>query len=84
MTEDNHEEPDFYGDPRINSGHAPIPRWILIIALILPIWGVVSLYVYWNGSSGWLDRGYWQQLQRAANTTYPYDQQQLLEKEQQK
>lgn len=49
----------------------PIPRWLKWVYIILPIWGLFAFYLYWNGSYGWLDRGYWQQLQQAANTTYP-------------
>ncbi|MFV0339202.1 MAG: hypothetical protein ACK5MA_01030 [Parachlamydiaceae bacterium] len=69
MSEDN--ETEFYGDPGIESNNAKIPRWLIWTYLILPIWGLFSLYYYWNGSHGWLDRGYWEQLQRAANTTFP-------------
>lgn len=69
--EHHHEEPDYYNDPGILSGHAPVPKWLILTYIILPIWGVICLYVYWNGSHGWLDRGYWQQLQRASNTTHP-------------
>jgi hypothetical protein len=41
--------------------------------LILPLWGLLSLYYFWNGSSGWFDRGTWKQLQIAANTTFPIE-----------
>lgn len=65
------EELDIYGNTGISEGDAKIPRWLLLTYTILPIWGIVSFAIYWNGSHGWLDRGYWQQLQRAANTTFP-------------
>jgi hypothetical protein len=65
-------EVDDYGDPRIASGHGKIPWWLWVTYAVLPIWGFIALAMYWNGSWGWLDRGYWQQLQRAANTTYPH------------
>lgn len=60
---------DVYGDPEITSGHAPIPNWLILTYITLPIWGLITLYVFWGGSHGWLDRGYWHELQKAANTT---------------
>lgn len=67
MTEKN----ELYEAP-IPSYDAKVPLWLKLTYLILPIWGIFCFYLYWNGSAGWLDRGYWQQLQRAAGTTYPY------------
>lgn len=46
------------------------PRWLYWSYIILPIWGVVTFFLFWNGSHGWLDRGYWQQLEKAADTTH--------------
>jgi len=69
MTEQ--EEIEEYGDKGIASADAKIPLFLILTYLILPFWGIFTLYYYWNGSVGWLDRGYWQQLQRAANTTFP-------------
>lgn len=66
--EDHIEE---YGDQYITSKDAKVPRWMLVFFAILPFWGILTFYLYWNGSSGWLDRGYWHQLQIAANTTFP-------------
>ena len=66
--EDHIEE---YGDQYITSKDAKVPRWLLFVIAILPFWGIFTFYMYWNGSSGWLDRGYWHQLQIAANTTFP-------------
>lgn len=60
-----------YGDPGVASRNAKVPKFLLLTYLILPFWGVFTLYMYWNGSVGWLDRGYWAELQRAANTTMP-------------
>ncbi len=51
------------------SNDAKVPRWLILTYIVLPIWGIYVWGVYWNGSVGWLDRGYWQQLQEAANTT---------------
>ncbi len=60
-----------YGDEGIASADAKVPGWLKWSYIILPIWGFIWLFLYWNGSVGWLDRGYWQQLERAANTTRP-------------
>lgn len=72
MAEQNgeHGELDLYGDPRIASKHGKVPRWLIATYIVMPIWGLVWFYFFWNGSTGWLDRGYWQQLQEAANTTF--------------
>lgn len=67
MSED---ELDVYGDSGIESRNANIDRWLKFFYIVLPIWGVFWLFFYWNGSTGWLDRGYWNQLEKAANTTY--------------
>ena len=66
------QDPDL---PQIDDGipeyeENPIPWWLKLTYISLPIWGVIVWYFYWNGSSGWLDRGYWQQLQEAAKTTF--------------
>lgn len=68
---DHEEEVEEYGDPGIRSLDAPIPKWLIATYIILPIWGVITFFIFWNGSLGWLDRGYWHELQRAANTTFP-------------
>lgn len=69
---ENHSDVEFYGIESIPSGDAPIPRWLIFSYIFLPILGFWCMYYYFNGSHGWLDRGYWNQLQRAALTTYPY------------
>lgn len=71
MTNEDDDHIEEYGDQYITSKDAKVPRWILWLFVILPIWGAYTFYVYWNGSAGWLDRGYWHQLQIAANTTFP-------------
>lgn len=74
MTE-NSEEKDYEiysGDPGLKQADGPVPAWLKLTYLILPIWGIITFMMYWNGSWGWLDRGYWNQLQQAANTTLPY------------
>lgn len=60
-----------YGDTNIRSGDAPISKWLKAVYYTLPVWGILWFWLFWNGSYGWLDQGYWQQLQRAANTTFP-------------
>lgn len=62
---------ELYGEPGIASADAKVETWLKVTYIILPIWGVIWFFLYWNGTSGWLDRGYWEQLQRAANTTFP-------------
>lgn len=58
-----HHEIQEYKDPKV-------PRWLMLLYILLPIWGIYTMWVYWDGSQGWLDRGYWEELQAAANTTH--------------
>lgn len=61
-----------YGDPKIASfPGGKIPKFLMITYILLPIWGFFEFYYFWNGSQGWTDRGYWHELQVAANTTFP-------------
>jgi hypothetical protein len=71
MEQQHDGELEYYGDPRIYSADAPVPTWLKWFYVLLPIWGIFSLWFFWNGTHGWLDRGYWHQLQIAANTTFP-------------
>lgn len=72
MNEQSEQDDLFqYGDDRIVSADAPIPRWLKWSYIVLVIWGFIWLYLFWNGSWGWFDRGYWAELQKAANTTFP-------------
>ena len=66
-------EIELYGDPGIASYDAKVPKFLLLTYLLLPIWGIATFYYFWNGSLGWLDRGYWRELQVAANTTFPIE-----------
>ncbi len=68
---EKNDEIEFYGDPNIASYEGNIPGWLKWTYIIMPIFGLVWLYFFWNGSAGWMDRGYWLELQRAANTTFP-------------
>lgn len=72
-SDETNEPIEEYGDPGIRSGDAKVSKWLLATYIILPIWGIISFFIFWNGSVGWFDRGYWQQLQRAANTTFPQE-----------
>lgn len=64
-------EIDVYPGANIVSGNAKIPGWLIFTYTTLPIWGILTLFFFWNGTWGWFDPGYWQQLQKAANTTFP-------------
>ena len=50
-----------------------IPRFLLFTYFFMFVWGLWAFVAYWNGSHGWLDRGYWQALQQAAHTTHPFE-----------
>lgn len=71
--EEDKDELEIYGDGSIQSKNAQIPKWLKLVYLILPFWGLLWLILFWNGSFGWFDRGSWQELQKAANTTFPYE-----------
>lgn len=65
-------EVEYYGDAYIASANAPVAGWLKFTYIVLPIWGVLWFYLFWNGSTvAWFDRGYWFELQKAANTTFP-------------
>lgn len=70
---DHAEEIELYGDPGIASYDAKVPKFLSFTYAILPIWGICALCYFWNGSNGWFDRGYWHELQIAANTTFPIE-----------
>ena len=50
-----------------------IPKFLIVTYVIVFVWGIWGFFAYWNGSHGWVDRGYWQKLQKAADTTYPFE-----------
>ena len=77
--QDSHTE--LYGDPGIASKNAQVPRWLVWVNWTCVAIGLSVLYLYWNGSHGWLDRGYWNELQRAANTQYPFTTNEIVQKE---
>ena len=58
-----------FGDEGIDEyDDVKIPTFLKIVYILLPIWGIFWMYMYWNGSEGWLDRGYWKELEGAAGT----------------
>lgn len=66
--EDHHHAVEF-GEHDVNEfDDVGIPFFLKVIYVILPIWGIFWLYTYWEGSGGWLDRGYWKELEGAAKT----------------
>lgn len=72
MSNENNEQTVVdYEDDRIKSYDAKIPKFLIFSYIVVPIWGIVTFIIFWNGSVGWFDRGAWQQLQVAANTTFP-------------
>lgn len=78
----HHEEIEDYGDPGIVSMNAKVPKFLILTYCILPIWGIATLFYFWNGSvPGIMDPGYWHQLQIAANTTLPQENQNVTPEE---
>ena len=79
-TEDSHntDEIDLYGDPGIASYDAKVPKFLKLTYALLPVWGIITFCYFWNGSAGWFDRGAWKELQIAANTTFPIENQNIL------
>lgn len=73
----DHPEMEYYGDPKITSLDAKVPLFLKLTYIIFPIWGIFTFYFFWNGSAGWFDRGYWKELQVAANTTFPIENQNM-------
>lgn len=71
------DEIELYGDPGIATFDAQVPKFLKFTYLFWPIWGIITLYFFWNGSLGWWDRGYWHELQIAANTTFPIENQNM-------
>lgn len=70
---------EYSGDKDIATKDAPVPIWLKFNYVFWVLWGIVWFYFLWNGSYGWFDRGYWNELQRAAGTVYPFNTFQLVE-----
>ena len=79
VSEDEDSDLELYGDPGIASKDAKPPTWLVFSNWFFTFLGIVWFFLFWNGSFGWFDRGYWSELQRAANTTYPYTTWQLVQ-----
>lgn len=75
MTDHEEDSLENYGDDSISSYHGIVPAWLKFQYFFWIAWGIVWFFLYWNGSWGYVDRGYWQQLQRAAQTTFPFSNQ---------
>jgi hypothetical protein len=81
VSKEKDPEIEYYGDTGIESRDAPVPIWLKFNYVFWIIWGIVCFYYFWNGSYGWFDRGYWNELQRAANTVYPFTTTEILDQE---
>ncbi|SCA58754.1 Uncharacterized protein AB751O23_AN_00090 [Chlamydiales bacterium SCGC AB-751-O23] len=46
-----------------------VPTFLKITYFTLIAWGLTWFVFYFDGSQGYLDRGYWQELAQAAKTT---------------
>ena len=69
MNRKSNEELDVYAGGEINEiKDTPIPWYIKWLSLILPLWGVIWFFYFNDGSTGWVDRGAWDDLQKAAQT----------------
>jgi len=75
-----HSELELYGDDRIASLDAPVPFFLKFNYIFWIILGIIWFFLFWNGSTvSYFDRGYWHELQEAANTTFPSINQNLKE-----
>ena len=60
---------DIYGDDEVRElANTKIPKFLWFTYIAVFIWGIMWWMLFWNGSQGWLDRGYWSELEGAANT----------------
>jgi hypothetical protein len=68
----NVESIEEYGDEGIASLDAPVPKWLKFNYVLWIVFGLIWFYLFCNGSTvSYFDRGYWFELQKAANTTFP-------------
>ena len=59
-----------YGDNEVKEyENMPVPMFLKVAYLLILIVGSVGLWAFWNGSTGYFDRGYWKELQIVAGTT---------------
>lgn len=67
----DHEPQELYGEEGISSQDAPVPFWLKCNYVFWVIFGIIWFCLFWNGSTvSFFDRGYWHELQQAANTTF--------------
>lgn len=63
-------ELEVFGDREVTEfADTPVPKFLLGVYAILPIWGLCWWLLFWDGSAGFLDRGHWHDLQEVAKTT---------------
>ena len=60
---------DYAGGEIKEYANTTVPTFLKCVYVIMPIFGIVWTLTFWNGSAGWFDRGYWYELENAANTT---------------
>jgi hypothetical protein len=78
MSEQGEFKIDEYGDNEVREyADTPIPKFLIGTYIILPIWGAIWWFMFWNGSCGFLDRGYWAELEKAAGTTHVIEEEQV-------
>lgn len=69
MSGEQKEIIEVFGDNEVREyAHTKVPKFLLGVYVILPIWGITWWLLFWDGSTGWFDRGYWNELESAAKT----------------
>ncbi|MBB64398.1 MAG: hypothetical protein CMO81_04985 [Waddliaceae bacterium] len=63
---------DYAGGEIKEFANTKLPSFLKISYFFIALWGFVWLYMFWDGSFGWVDRGYWKELEQVANTTKSY------------
>jgi hypothetical protein len=69
--DEEQKEIEYFAGGLISSKNEKVPKWLFYLYILSIAWGIVWFFLYWNGSTGWIDRGGWHRLQKAANTVYP-------------
>ena len=68
--EEEHHVVHFAKDEVEEYDDTGIPTFLYFVYALAPLWGILWFYMFWNGSIGWLDRGYWNELEGAARTKF--------------
>jgi hypothetical protein len=71
MMSTDENEAEEYGETGLYTFDKKVPWWLKLSYFVFPIWGFIWFYLFWNGATGWIDRGHWNELEKAANTTFP-------------